>query len=199
LRRVVLTLGGTVAGLAALVAFKFQPAAGSSAAAGLSAAGPMPTVAGTATGSMAPPAVAARSSATAKPSMAAKPSATATAAPSHTATPSGGTGTSGGTSGTGGTGQSTAARVITGAVANTQYGPMQVQITVAGKKITKVTVLQQTNVGGESSQIDAMAIPQLNQETLTAQSANIDAVSGASYTSAGYKQSLQSAVDQAGL
>jgi uncharacterized protein with FMN-binding domain len=89
--------------------------------------------------------------------------------------------------------------MITGAVANTQYGPMQVRITVSGKKITNVTVVQQTNGGGPSSSIDAMAIPQLNQETLTAQSANINAVSGASYTSAGYKQSLQSAIDQAGL
>jgi uncharacterized protein with FMN-binding domain len=191
LRRAVLTLGGTVAGLAALVAFKFQPAAGSSAAAGLSAAGAVPSAAATATGAMTPPPVAARSSATAKPSMGASPGATTTPKPG---------GSSGaGSSGAGGTGQSTAARMITGAVANTQYGPMQVQITVAGKKITKVVVLQQTDVGGESQQIDAMAIPQLNQETLAAQSATIDAVSGASYTSAGYKQSLQSAVDQAGL
>jgi len=76
---------------------------------------------------------------------------------------------------------------------------MQVQVTVAGGKITKVNVLQQTNFGSYSSQVDAMAIPQLTNETLTAQSAKIDAVSGASYTSAGYIQSLQSALDQAGL
>ena len=196
MRRAVLTLGGTVAGIAALLAFKFQPAglasaagSASSAGSGASAAGLLAPSAGTA--ATTPPAAAT------KPSAMAKPSATATAKPAG----SGGTGTGGtsGAGGTGGTGQSTAARMITGAVANTQYGPMQVQITVAGKKITKVTVLQQTNVGGESQQIDAMAIPQLNQETLTAQSASIDAVSGASYTSAGYKQSLQSAVDQAGL
>jgi uncharacterized protein with FMN-binding domain len=76
---------------------------------------------------------------------------------------------------------------------------MQVAITVAGTRITKVTVLQQTNDGAESSQIDAMAIPQLTSETLTRQSANIDAVSGATYTSSGYKQSLQSALDKAGV
>lgn len=46
-------------------------------------------------------------------------------------------------------------------------------------------------------QIDSTAIPQLTSETLTAQSARIDAVSGASYTSAGYIQSLQSALDKA--
>jgi uncharacterized protein with FMN-binding domain len=87
--------------------------------------------------------------------------------------------------------------MVTGAVANTQYGPMQVEVTLTGTRITNVTVLQQTNVGSRSTQIDAMAIPKLNSETLAAQSAQIDAVSGASYTSAGYKQSLQSALDKA--
>ena len=102
------------------------------------------------------------------------------------------------TAGSGG-GAASSTRTVTGSVANTQYGPMQVAVTVAGKRITKVTVLQQTNLRGQSSQIDAMAIPQLKSETLTAQSANIDAVSGATYTSSGYKQSLQSALDKAGV
>jgi FMN-binding domain len=191
LRRALLTVGGTLAGIAALVAFKFQPAGAGTAAAGLSGAGAVPSATGTAVG--APPTVAANASEATKPS--------ATAAPSG-GTKGGGTsagGTSGGGTNGGGTGQSAAARVITGAVANTSYGPMQVQITVAGKIITKAVAVQQTNTGAQSQQIDAMAIPQLNQETLTAQSANINAVSGASYTSAGYKQSLQSAIDQAGL
>jgi uncharacterized protein with FMN-binding domain len=74
---------------------------------------------------------------------------------------------------------------------------MQVQVTLVNHKIVKVTVLQQTNTGTLSAQIDARAIPQLDQETLTAQSARIDAVSGASATSAGYINSLQSALDQA--
>jgi uncharacterized protein with FMN-binding domain len=90
-----------------------------------------------------------------------------------------------------------ATRTATGTVANTQYGPMQVQVTLAGPKITKVTVLQRTDDGTESDQIDANAIPRLTSETLAAQSAHIDAVSGASYTSSGYIQSLQSALDQA--
>jgi len=111
-----------------------------------------------------------------------KPSATVTPKPSHT----------------GGTGQSTATRVSAGAVASTQYGPMQVQVTLVGSRITKIAVLQETNVGGRSSQIDAVAIPKLTAEALAAQSAKIDAVSGASYTSAGYIQSLQSALDKAG-
>jgi uncharacterized protein with FMN-binding domain len=83
-------------------------------------------------------------------------------------------------------------------VANTQYGPMQVQVTLAGTKITKATVLQRTNDGAESDEIDGNAIPKLTSETLVAQSAHIDAVSGATYTSSGYVQSLQSALDQAG-
>jgi uncharacterized protein with FMN-binding domain len=97
----------------------------------------------------------------------------------------------------GGTGDAAGARTVTGAVDNTQYGPMQVEVILQGHKITDVKVLQQTNTGTESQQIDANAIPQLTRETLTAQSARIDAVSGASYTSAGYIKSLQSALDKA--
>jgi uncharacterized protein with FMN-binding domain len=74
---------------------------------------------------------------------------------------------------------------------------MQVQITLTGTKITNATVLQHTDDGGTSAQIDANAIPKLEQETLVAQSARVDAVSGASYTSSGYIQSLQNALDQA--
>jgi uncharacterized protein with FMN-binding domain len=86
---------------------------------------------------------------------------------------------------------------LTGAVAGTQYGPMQVQVTLLGREITGIKVLQQTDTGTESQQIDATAIPKLTMEALAAQSARIDAVSGASYTSSGYIQSLQSALDKA--
>jgi uncharacterized protein with FMN-binding domain len=96
-----------------------------------------------------------------------------------------------------GSADSAGARAVTGQVASTLYGPMQVQVVLRGSKITDVKVLQQTDTGTESQQIDANAIPQLNRETLTAQSARIDAVSGASYTSAGYIKSLQSALDKA--
>lgn len=89
-------------------------------------------------------------------------------------------------------------RTVTGAVASTTYGPMQVQLTLAGQTITKVSVLQRTDDGAESNQIDSSAIPKLIGETLAVQSARINAVSGASYTSAGYRKSLQSALDQAG-
>jgi uncharacterized protein with FMN-binding domain len=88
-------------------------------------------------------------------------------------------------------------KVVTGDVVNGPYGPSQVAITLTGSKITKVTVLQHTDDGLNSQQIDGNALPKLTAETLAAQSAKIDAVSGASYTSAGYIKSLQSAVDKA--
>ncbi|WP_406328633.1 FMN-binding protein [Streptomyces sp. NBC_00203] len=91
----------------------------------------------------------------------------------------------------------TQARIITGNVAQTQYGPVQVRITVSGDKITKAEAVQAPS-GGTSSQKTALAVPKLNQEAVAAGSADIDAVSGATYTSGGYKQSLQSALDKAG-
>jgi hypothetical protein len=88
-------------------------------------------------------------------------------------------------------------RVVTGDLVNGPYGPSQVAITLSGEKITKVTVLQHTDDGSNSQEIDGNALPKLTAETLAAQSAKIDAVSGASYTSAGYIKSLQSALDKA--
>ncbi|GAA0633485.1 FMN-binding protein [Streptomyces thermocarboxydovorans] len=97
----------------------------------------------------------------------------------------------------GGGGGEAQARTVTGDVANTQYGPVQVRITVAGGKITKAEAVQAPK-GGQSDQITSNAIPKLNQAAVTAGNADIDAVSGATYTSAGYKKSLQSALDKAG-
>jgi uncharacterized protein with FMN-binding domain len=93
---------------------------------------------------------------------------------------------------------SNATRSVTGDTTQTQYGPVQVKITLSGTKITAATAVQHPT-GGQSDQINATAVPRLNKEAVTAQSASIDAVSGASYTSAGYKQSLQSALDKAGV
>ena len=78
-------------------------------------------------------------------------------------------------------------------------GPVQVQLTVAAGKITDVSVVQYPNGNGRDQEINAYALPILVQETLDAQSAQIDMVSGATVTSDGYLQSLQSALDQAGL
>jgi uncharacterized protein with FMN-binding domain len=89
--------------------------------------------------------------------------------------------------------------VVTGATAETQYGPVQVAIHVSGKRITAVDVLQHPSASERSQSIAAMSLPVLTREAIAAQSAHIDAVSGASYTSSGYEQSLQSAIDRAGL
>ena len=84
---------------------------------------------------------------------------------------------------------------ITGKVANTVYGPVQIELVVKSHKIVKVAVLEQPTNTIHDIQIGEFAFPKLISETLTAQNAKIDAVSGASYTSAGYISSLQSAVD----
>jgi uncharacterized protein with FMN-binding domain len=78
-----------------------------------------------------------------------------------------------------------------------KWGPVQVQITVSGGQITEVTALQTPDADGKSVQINNRAVPVLNSEVLTAQSADIDSVSGATYTSDSYQVSLQSAIDQA--
>jgi uncharacterized protein with FMN-binding domain len=110
---------------------------------------------------------------------------------------SGGGASAGSAGGAGSPGAAAQARTVTGNVAQTQYGPVQVRVTVSGGKITKAEAVQAPK-GGLSDQKTAMAVPRLNQEAVSAQSANIDAVSGATYTSTGYKQSLQSALDKAG-
>jgi uncharacterized protein with FMN-binding domain len=91
-----------------------------------------------------------------------------------------------------------AAKTATGAVAQNQYGNVQVRVTVAGGKIKQVTAVQLPQSDPKSAQISQFAAPQLQSEVLTAQSAKIDGVSGASYTSQSYDTSLQSALDQLG-
>jgi uncharacterized protein with FMN-binding domain len=88
---------------------------------------------------------------------------------------------------------------VTGTAADTRWGPVQVEITVAGGAITNVSVVEYPDSNGKDQEINARALPILIQETLKAQSADIDMVSGATYTSDGYLTSLQSALDQAGL
>ncbi|GAA3453513.1 FMN-binding protein [Dactylosporangium matsuzakiense] len=86
-----------------------------------------------------------------------------------------------------------------GSVAATRWGDVQVTITVADGKITAVNVPVYPNGNGRDRQINARALPILTQETLTAQSARIDTVSGATVTSDGYIESLQAALDAAHL
>ena len=85
---------------------------------------------------------------------------------------------------------------VNGKVASTSYGPVQIQLIKRNGKIVKVAVLQQPTNTLNDVQIGKFAFPKLISETLAAQNGKIDAVSGATYTSAGYVQSLQSALDK---
>jgi uncharacterized protein with FMN-binding domain len=89
----------------------------------------------------------------------------------------------------------TGTETLTGAVVPSRYGDTQVQVTISNGKITSVTALQ-LPTGGRSGRISQFVEPILSSESLTTQSANIDIVSGATYTSEAYAQSLQSALDQ---
>ena len=87
----------------------------------------------------------------------------------------------------------------TGQVSETPFGPVQVRISYANGKITDVVAVQVPSDRFRSQAIAAYAVPILRSEALQAQSAQIDTVSGATYTSEGYAMSLQSALDQAHL
>jgi uncharacterized protein with FMN-binding domain len=89
-----------------------------------------------------------------------------------------------------------ATRQLTGADAPNKYGDVQVQVTTSGGRIVRVAALRLPGSDGRSQQISSFAGPQLAQQALSAQGANIDGVSGATYTSESYRTSLQSALDQ---
>ncbi|MGW3496730.1 FMN-binding protein [Streptomyces sp. NPDC001020] len=114
--------------------------------------------------------------------------------PSGSADASGGSGGPGASSGSATAGTKT----VTGDSVPTRYGPVQVRITVRNGKLTDVTAVAYPQDNGRDQEINGYAVPQLSREALAAQSASIDAVSGASYTSAGYQRSLQSALDKVG-
>ncbi len=93
-----------------------------------------------------------------------------------------------------------AIRTATGSAVNYHWGVLSVSVTVSGKKITKVGIASLNDGGNFRSQsIDQQSIPILEHQALQAQNANIQGVSGASYTSAGFQQSLQSALGKLGL
>jgi uncharacterized protein with FMN-binding domain len=87
--------------------------------------------------------------------------------------------------------------VFNGAVVNTRYGPVEIQAQITDGALTEVAVVQYPDGDRKSQRINSGALPTLRTEALTAQSANVDTVSGATYTSDGYSQSLQSALDAA--
>ena len=86
---------------------------------------------------------------------------------------------------------------FTGQDVSMRYGDVQVQVTISGGAVTDVTALQLPNGDGHSSRISSIVEPMLRSEALQAQTASIDLISGATYTSGAYRQSLQSALDTA--
>jgi uncharacterized protein with FMN-binding domain len=135
------------------------------------------------------------------------------ATPSSAATPTGtgptGTGPTGGpgttTQGTTGAAPTVpptsgaSHRTVDGPTVDTPFGPVQVEVVLAGSKIVDVKALQSPGGRRRSIQINQQAIPLLHEQVMSAQSAQIDGVSGATYTTDGYEQSLQAALDHAGL
>ncbi len=89
----------------------------------------------------------------------------------------------------------TSTRTLTGRAAATRWGPVQVAVVLAGDRITQVQVLQSPKGNRRDVEIGAYALPLLQAQTLQVQSADVDVVSGATYTSEGYRTSLQSALD----
>ncbi len=163
MRRAILAITGTIAGLVALLSFKSHV-----------------------------PAVAAATSGTGVSSAGTAGSGAGSSGSGSAGTTSGGTGFATG----GQTDIPADEHTVTGNVADTIYGPVQIQLVVKDNKIVKVSVLQQPSNTIHDIQIGQFAFPRLISETLAAQDAKIDSVSGATYTSGGYIQSLQSAVDK---
>ena len=166
MRRVILAIVGTVAGLVVLLSFKTHSTS--------AAATPPAAISGTSGTS-------ARAS---TPTSSSSASSSSSSSPSASSSPSSIAG---------------AAKTVTGTAADTIYGPVQVQITVKNGKVTAAQAVQYPQGSSRDQQINSYAIPVLNQEAVSASSASIDAVSGATYTSGGYVTSLQSALDKAGV
>ncbi|HET6167424.1 MAG TPA: FMN-binding protein [Marmoricola sp.] len=121
------------------------------------------------------------------------PSTSSGSSPSTSSAPSTSSGSSSSSAGGSTTG------TVTGPSVDTRWGPVQVEITTSAGKVTAVNVVRYPSGNGTDQQINSSALPVLVQETLQAQSAQIDMVSGATVTSDGYLQSLQGALDKAGL
>jgi len=201
-KRFFLIAGGTVGGLGAVLSItppQFGSTSGLSLGTGTSLSGGTASLASGSTGSISTPAATPTPTpATTKKATAPKKSRTSTTKKSTTGTTTKSTPAStpapvttpksAGVSGT-----------FTGASANTVFGPVQVQITVSNGKITNATALVYPTGSFRDQEINQQAIPYLIQETIAAQSANIQGVGGASYTSQGWVNSLQSAIAKAGL
>lgn len=177
MKRIVLAFLGTVAGLVALLSFKsHSPTSGVNLAL--------------------PPAGGSAGSAGSQSSSA--PSAGGSSGSGSGGSGAGNSSSQGSSKSSSSSGQA-GTQSINGTAVETPYGVVQIKLTVNGQKITDVSYVQLTAYDGRSQEINSYAAPILVQETLSAQSANINAVSGATFTSEGYAQSLQSALDQAGI
>jgi uncharacterized protein with FMN-binding domain len=175
MRRAVPAVVISVIGLAALATFKTTPASSANASRALA-----PATTTTPPGA-APPPTTATTPPTSGPPRRSRTTTPPATTPPTTAAPS------------------PATRTITGQAVDNQYGTVQVQITVQGHTITNVEAVQLPDDRQRSAYISQQAGPLLRQEALQAQSAQIDGVSGATYTSQSYAQSLQSALDSAGI
>ena len=185
MKRALLIAGGTVGGLGAVLSIT-PPQFGSSSgvAGGIKTTGT--TTTSTTTASTPAPAPAATQAAAAATTPAATKEATATATKKAAAAAT--KAASAGVSGT-----------FVGSTSQTRFGPVQVEVTISNGKITSAKALQYPNNDFRSQSISQQAIPYLIQETLAAQSSNIQGVGGASYTSQGWYDSLVSALAKAGM
>jgi uncharacterized protein with FMN-binding domain len=171
MKRAPIVIAGTVAGLVGVLEFHTSPAE-------------LTTSAGSAL-----PAASAAPAASSLPRSGSAATVSPAAAPSASTSTSAGAGSSG-----------AADRTAVGPAVNYTYGVLSVQVTVSGSKIIKVSIASLSDNGNPKSElIDDQSIPILEQEALQAQSANIQAVSGASFTSAGFTQSLQGALRSLGV
>ena len=173
MRRITMWFLTTVAVVVLLFSYRTSLGAGKAAraSAGLDA--------GTANGAANPPGVVSGPAPSAAPG-----GSTASGGPAASAAPTGGAAASGAT-------------VVNGSVEQTRWGPVQVQVTISGGRITDVIALRVPSGNFRDQEINSYAVPRLREEVLSAQSAQIDTVSGATVTSDGYLGSLQAALDAA--
>jgi uncharacterized protein with FMN-binding domain len=188
MRRITLWLFSTVAAVVLLFSYRTSTGGGIPSAAAAVAPATTPPTGDTGTG-------AAGTGSSGGSGTSGSSSGSGAASGSPSASPSASTGASSGNGGK----AATSTKTYSGSTANTRWGDVQITITVSGGKITAVQVPVYPNGNGRDEEINAYALPTLVQETLQAQSANIQTVSGATVTSDGYLQSLQSALDAAGL
>jgi uncharacterized protein with FMN-binding domain len=177
MRRAILAFVGTVTGLVMLLTFKTHPNALPTAPAALGGSG------GTSSSSSS----SARSSSTGGDNSSSKGS-SGSGGSSSKPTKKSGSASAG----------KSVSKTVTGAAENTPYGPIQIQVTLKDSKIVDVSATEYPN-DPRSQQINSYAIPTLTKEAIAADSAKIDMVSGATYTSDGYIASLQSALDRSGI